>query len=120
MTVLCWSMFPYSKTAFRRYADAWRTVFDSADLPGYRMLPFATRCALDLRALCVFLRSAECAFMGAVVMAWLLASYTVVWVCSLHGPAAALLPSLALLWALPWAADARRRALQNLLGDRWQ
>ena len=120
MTVLCWSMFADSKTAFRRYADAWRTVFDSADLPGYRMLPFATRCALDLRALCVFLRSAECFYMVASIVSWLLIGYATVWVCSLHGPAAALLPSLALLWALPWAADARRRALQSLLGDRWQ
>jgi hypothetical protein len=107
-------------TALRTYANAWRSVFRSADLPGYRMLPVATRIRLDLAALWLFLWTGECFCLVASLVSWLLVGYTVVWGYGLYGPAAALLPSLSLLWVLPWVAHARRRALQNLLGDRWQ
>jgi hypothetical protein len=84
------------------------------------MLPVATRIRLGLAALWQFLWTAECFCLVASLVSWLLVGYTVVWAGDLHGPSAALLPSLSLLWVLPWAAHARRRALQNLLGDRWQ
>jgi hypothetical protein len=113
-------MLPSLTTALRTYAHAWRCVFYSGDLPGYRMLPVATRVRLDFAALWLFLWTAECFRLAASLVSWLLVGYTFVWGYGLHGPAAALLPSLSLLWVLPWAAHARRRALQNLLGDRWQ
>ena len=113
-------MFASLTTAFRIYAQAWRCVLYSAEIPGYRMLPVATRIRLDIAALWIFLWTAECFCMVASIVSWLLIGYTVVWVYGLHGSLAALLPSSILLWALPWAAHARQRALQNLLADRWQ
>jgi hypothetical protein len=116
-----------SSTSFRlsahrfltQFAALWRDVMLPAELPGYRMLPVLTRWRLNCRTLWCFLRSAESLFMALCMIAWLLGSSILIWNFDLSGPVAALLPSLAVLWLLPWVASARRRWMRVLLGDHW-
>jgi hypothetical protein len=88
-------------------------------LPGYRMLPWATRCSLDLRSFWLFLHSCEALRLGLYMLIWLLAAQTLVWQLDLYGPPAAMPVSLAMLWVWPWLAHARRRIIAELLQQRW-
>jgi hypothetical protein len=88
-------------------------------LPGYRMLPWTTRCSLDLRSFCLFLHSCEALRLGLYMLIWLLAAQTLVWQLDLYGPPAAMPVSLAMLWVWPWLAHARRRIIAELLQQRW-
>jgi hypothetical protein len=94
-------------------------VFCHHELPGYAQLPWTTRCLINVRALLAFIGSRSCARLTLWLIAWLLASYLLVWHFDLQGPAAATPPLLALLWVLPCCAQARRREVARLLGDRW-
>jgi hypothetical protein len=113
-----WPDFPF--TAFIRVARrALRDLLRHDLLPGYRMLPWATRCSLDLRSFWLFLRSREALRLGLYVLIWLLATQILVWRLDLYGPAAAIPVSLAILWVWPWLAHARRRIIAELLQHRW-
>jgi hypothetical protein len=94
-------------------------IFHHADLPGYMQLPLTTRCYIDARALWAFIGSRQFVRLGLWLTVWLLGSYLLIWHYDLHGPIAAALPSLALLWVLPCFAHARRNAIARLLEHRW-
>jgi hypothetical protein len=94
-------------------------VFRHSELPGYAQLPWTTRCRINAEALLAFIGSRSCARLTLWLIAWLLASYLLVWHYDLRGPAAATLPLLALLWVLPWCARVRRSEVARLLQHRW-
>jgi hypothetical protein len=94
-------------------------VFHHGDLPGYQQLPWITRCRINWRALCAFIGSHRFIQLSLWLTVWLLSSYLLIWHYDLHGPLAAALPLLALLWVLPYCAHARRNAIARLLNHRW-
>jgi len=94
-------------------------VFRHSDLPGYMQLPWTTRCHINGRALWAFIGSRQFVRLSLWLTVWLLGSYLLIWHFDLHGPPAAMLPLLALLWVLPYFAHARRNAIAHLLQHRW-
>jgi len=94
-------------------------VFRHCDLPGYQQLPWTTRCRINSLALCAFMGSRQFVRLSLWLIVWLLISYLLIWHYDLHGPLAATLPLLALLWVLPCCAHARRNAIARLLNHRW-
>jgi hypothetical protein len=89
------------------------------ELPGYALMPWTTRCGLNVRALGCFLGSGEFLRLVLYLLVWLLAGFNLVWWKDLHDSAAALPLLLACLWVWPWVAVARRRWIHRLLGGRW-
>ena len=87
------------------------------NLPGYRELPWVTRCGLNLHALGYFLCSEECLRLVLYLLVWLLAGFNIVWQLDLRNSAAALPVLLACLWVWPWLASARRRWVCHILTD---
>ena len=110
----------YLQTAGKLLRLAARNVAGHADAPGYRQLPWLSRCRLNLQSFVMFLCSAACLHVFCALTIWLLVSYIVIWTNDLVGPAAAWLPSAALFWLLPWLGAIRRRRIAELLGGRWE
>jgi hypothetical protein len=75
-------------------------VLHHGDLPGYQQLPWTTRCYINARALLAFVGSRQFVRLSLWLIVWLLISYLLIWHYDLHGPLAATLPLLALLWVL--------------------
>ena len=101
----------------------WRAVAAAvtrADPPGYRQLPWFERTRLNVRSLTAFARSVECLHMLAAKAVWSLLAHICVYRLDLPGSVLVQLHLLALVWLLPWAATARRRHLERLLGARWR
>jgi hypothetical protein len=94
-------------------------VFRHGDLPGYQQLPWTTRCRINSLALYAFMGSRQFVRLSLWLIVWLLISYLLIWHYDLRGPLAATLPLLALLWVLPYCAQARRNAIARLLNYRW-
>jgi len=94
-------------------------VFRHAELPGYMQLPWTTRCYINARALCGYIASRQFGRLSLWLTAWLLGTYLLIWQYDLYGPIAAMPPLLALLWVLPCFAHARRKAIAELLQQRW-
>jgi hypothetical protein len=113
-------MIRYLQIAGLKLRAAAHSVAAHADVPGYRQLPAAARIRLNVLSLACFLGSAACARVFCALGTWLLVTYILIWSHDLRGPAAAALPSSALLWLLPWVAAIRRRQIARLLGGRWE
>jgi hypothetical protein len=113
-------MIRYLQIAGLKLRAAAHSVAAHADVPGYRQLPAAARIRLNVLSLACFLGSAACVRVFCALCTWLLVTYIVIWSHDLRGPAAAALPSSALLWLLPWVAAIRRRQISRLLGGRWE
>ena len=88
-------------------------------LPGYAQLPWRTRCYLNLRSLRNFVCSWQGLRYGYCLLIWFLAGRILAWQLDLYGSAAAYPALAAAVWALPWAAAARRRGVAELLAGRW-
>jgi hypothetical protein len=88
-------------------------------VPGYALLPWHTRCYLNIKALELFLVSGECLRLALYMTIWSLAAQILIWTLDLHGPAATLPGMLAAVWVWPWLAHARRRRIAELLQHRW-
>ena len=119
MTLLGWSLSHILQTFIRVAGRAYRDLLRHDLLPGYRELPWGTRCMLDLRSCWLVARSREALRLGGYLLIWLLAAQTLVWKLDLYGPAAAMPVLLAALWVWPWLAHARRRIIAELLQHRW-
>jgi hypothetical protein len=98
---------------------AGRDFMGHGDVPGYALLPWHTRCYLNIRALELFLVSGECLRLTLYVTIWSLAAQILIWTLDLHGPAATAPGMLAAVWVWPWLAHARRRRIAELLQHRW-
>ena len=109
----------YLQTVCRQLRAAARDVAQHREVPGYCQLPWHSRCHLNVLSFIVFLRSVACLRVLCAAVTWLLVSYIVVWTNDLRGFWAAVLPSAALIWLLPWLAAIRRRQIAALLGNRW-
>jgi hypothetical protein len=98
---------------------AGRDFMGHGDVPGYALLPWHTRCYLNIRALEYFLVSRECLRLVLYLTIWTLAAQILIWTKDLHGPAAAAPGLSAAVWVWPWLASARRRLIARLLQHRW-
>ena len=96
-----------------------RYLFNTGSPPGFKALPWRTRCVLKLRAFIRFFSCGEGLRLLAYSLIWLLAGNLLVWTYDLSGRAA-LLPAFTLcLWAGPWLKRSHCSQLRQLLHEWW-
>jgi hypothetical protein len=88
-------------------------------IPGYQLMPCATRWRLNLHSLVLFVASVTFVRVALWLSAWLLAGCILVWHLDVRGPATLLPAWTACLWLWPCCASIRRGLIRKLLGNRW-